>query len=199
MGRADPWRPGTGQQESERVHPATRAAWRRWLAEHHASSPGIWVVSWKRHAGNPGPGYEDLVEEALCFGWIDSQAKTLDPDRSMRRFTPRRPGSGWARSNKERVARLLAAGQMTPAGTAKVEAANEDGSWMAYEPVDAMEVPDDLAAALSADPAARHGWEALSRSARQQLLWSVISAKRPETRIRRIDAAVEAARQRASR
>ncbi|HEY5727528.1 MAG TPA: hypothetical protein VIV08_02850, partial [Acidimicrobiia bacterium] len=141
------------------MHPATRAAWRRWLADHHATSPGVWVVSWKRHTGKPTPGYEALVEEALCFGWIDSQAKTVDADRSMQRFTPRRAGSVWARSNRERVARLVAAGRMAPAGLAKVEAAKADGSWSAYEPVEAIEIPDDLAAALATDPDARLGWE----------------------------------------
>ncbi|MET0831017.1 MAG: YdeI/OmpD-associated family protein [Acidimicrobiia bacterium] len=189
---------GPGPPDPDQVHPATRAAWRRWLADHHATSPGVWVVSWKRHTGRPRPGYEALVEEALCFGWIDSQAKTVDADRSMQRFTPRRAGSVWVRSNKERVARLVAAGRMAPAGLAKVEAAKADGSWTAYEPVEAMEVPDDLAAALAADPDARFGWEALSRTARQQLLWGVISAKREETRARRIVAAVAAARERAT-
>jgi uncharacterized protein YdeI (YjbR/CyaY-like superfamily) len=188
-----------GGNQPDQVHPGSRAEWRRWLADHHATSPGVWVVSWKRHTGKPTPGYEALVEEALCFGWIDSQAKTVDADRSMQRFTPRRAGSVWARSNRERVTRLVAAGRMAPAGLVKVEAAKADGSWRAYEAVEAMEIPDDLAAALAADPDARLGWETLRRTARQQLLWGVLSAKREETRAKRIVAAVEAARQRAAR
>jgi uncharacterized protein YdeI (YjbR/CyaY-like superfamily) len=92
------------------VHVERRDEWRRWLAEHHASSTGAWLVSWKRATGKPSVDYDAAVEEGLCFGWIDSQARTLDEERSALMFTPRKPGSRWSRSNKERVARLEAAG-----------------------------------------------------------------------------------------
>ena len=118
-----------GAEDYERVHPESRAEWRRWLAANHASSPGVWLVSWKRATGKPAVGYDASVEEALCFGWIDSLAKTVDDERSRQLFTPRRPRSNWSRSNVERVERLLAAGLLEPAGGAAVEDAKARGAW----------------------------------------------------------------------
>src|SRR4051812_49452915 len=106
-----------------RTEVETRAQWRAWLAEHHAREQGTWVVSYKRATGRPSVGYDAAVEEALCFGWIDSLGRGLDAERSLQLFTPRRAGSKWSRSNKERVERLLAAGLMEPAGLAAVERA----------------------------------------------------------------------------
>src|SRR5215207_9057705 len=138
--------------EAERVYPQTRAAWRKWLTSHHQSSAGVWFVSWRKRAGKGGPGYEDAVEEALCFGWIDSVGRTLDDDRAMLWFSPRKPGSGWARTNKERVERLTAAGLMTPAGQRVIDAAKADGSWTRLDDVENLVVPDDLAAAFENRP-----------------------------------------------
>jgi len=106
--------------------------------------------------------YEVALEEALCFGWIDSQGKRLDAERTLLWFAPRQPGSAWARSNKERVARLLAAGLMAPAGLAKVEAAKANGSWYVLDSVEALEVPADLAEALAASPPAAQHFAAFS-------------------------------------
>ena len=117
------------------IHPETRAAWRHWLEEHHARSEGVWVISYKKATGKPRMEYEDAVEEALCFGWIDSKPNKLDEERSMLWFAPRKPGTGWARPNKDRVERLLAFGLIAPAGLAKVEAAKKDGSWVSLDPV----------------------------------------------------------------
>ena len=164
----------------------SREQWRAWLGEHAATSPGVWLVTWKRTSGRPVLAYEDLVEEALCVGWVDSQARSLDAERSALLLTPRRPGSGWARTNKERVARLQAAGLMRPAGQAVVDRAVADGSWSLLDASEALEVPPDLAAALDADPAARAAWDGFPPSARKQLIFWVTSAKRPETRARRI-------------
>jgi uncharacterized protein YdeI (YjbR/CyaY-like superfamily) len=118
-----------GVDDYERVHAETRDGWRRWLADNHASSPGVWLVSWKRATGKPAVGYDAAVEEALCFGWIDSLAKTVDEERSRQLFTPRRPRSNWSPSNVARVERLLAAGLMEPAGLAAVEDAKARGAW----------------------------------------------------------------------
>jgi uncharacterized protein YdeI (YjbR/CyaY-like superfamily) len=170
-----------------RVHVETRAEWRAWLAEHHASSDGVWLVSWKRATGRPAVGYDDSVEEALCFGWIDSLARTLDDVRGMQLFTPRRRGSRWSRPNKERVARLEAAGLIEPAGAAVIEAARADGSWTALDDVENLVVPGDLAAALAARPGAAEQWEAFPPSAKRLILTWILDAKRPETRARRID------------
>jgi uncharacterized protein YdeI (YjbR/CyaY-like superfamily) len=173
-------------EEYPRFHPENRAAWRAWLAEHHGSAAGVWLVFWKAGANRPGVSYDQAVEEALCFGWIDGTARGLDAERRMIRFSPRRPGSVWARSNKERVARLEAAGLMTVAGRAAVEAARANGSWTRLDSAEALEVPDDLAAALDASPRARRSFEALSASMRKMTLGWIATAKRAETRAGRI-------------
>src|SRR5512141_603381 len=111
------------------VEPARRAEWREWLARSHATSSGIWLVQWKRHTGHPSVAYVNAVEEALCFGWIDGRLQPLDADRAMQWFSPRRPKSTWAKTNKERVERLEAAGLMTDAGRAVIEVAKANGSW----------------------------------------------------------------------
>ena len=130
--------------------------------------------------------YEEAVEEALCVGWIDSVGRVVDDERAIQQFSPRRPGSGWARSNKERIERLTAAGSMLPAGLAVVERAKQDGSWSRLDDVERLIVPADLGAALDAAPPAREAWEAFSRSARRMLLVWLFEAKRADTRTRRI-------------
>ena len=136
----------------------TRAQWRDWLARHHATSPGVWLVTWKKASGRPYLAYDDIVEEALAFGWVDSQPRTVDDLRSARLLTPRKPGSNWSRLNKQRVERLTAAGRMQPAGLAAVAAAKVNGRWTALDQAETLAEPDDLAAALDADPAARRHW-----------------------------------------
>lgn len=182
--------------DADRIQPASRAQWRAWLAEHHAAAPGVWLVTPTRTSGEPRLAYEDIVLEALCFGWVDSTVRPLEGGRTMMYLARRRRGSTWARTNKERVARLLADGLMEPAGIAAVEAAKADGSWTVLDPVEALEVPADLAAALDAEPGARAAYESSSVSARKALLWSVVSAKRTQTRARRIADAVETLRRR---
>jgi uncharacterized protein YdeI (YjbR/CyaY-like superfamily) len=170
----------------EQVHPEDRAAWRAWLVEHHASAPGAWLVSWKTATGRPRIPYADAVEEALCVGWVDSRAGTVDEERSRLLFTPRKRGSGWSRPNKERIERLVAAGLMLPAGTAVVEAAMADGSWSALDDVENLVEPPELAAALDAHPPARGHWDGFPRSAKRAILEWISTAKRPETRAKRI-------------
>ena len=172
----------------------TRAAWRDWLARNHETSTGIWLVRYKKGSGKPDLAYDDLVEEALCFGWIDSRANPLDAERAKIMVTPRKAGSGWSRVNKERIARLLANGLMTPAGLAKIEAAKADGSWTLLDDIEAMVVPEALDAALRADPEALAGWERFAPSVRKPLLRWIAFAKRPETRAKRIAGTVAGAR-----
>ncbi len=169
-----------------RVHPETRAEWRAWLEAHHATERGCWLVSWKKATGKPIVPYDDVVEEALCFGWIDSVVNKLDDERSMLLITPRKKGSTWARSNKQRVERLRAAGLMTPAGQAVIDRAEEDGSWTVLDQVEDLVEPDDLAAALDAVPDARRHWDAFSPSYRKQAMGWIVTAKRDATRARRI-------------
>lgn len=165
---------------------ATRAEWRRWLPTNHARTAGVWVVTFKKHTGKPAPSYDELVEEALCFGWVDSRPGKVDADRTKLYFAPRKPGSGWARSNKERVARLTAAGHLQPSGQAVIDAAKADGSRTKLDAVEALTVPPDLATALAARPPAAAHFAAYPRSVRRGILEWIAQAKKPETRARRV-------------
>jgi uncharacterized protein YdeI (YjbR/CyaY-like superfamily) len=169
-------------EDGERFHPESRAEWRAWLAEHHDRRDEVWLVLWRPRSGRAGLTYDESVEEALCFGWIDGKAAGLDDERTMLRFSPRRRGSGWARSNKLRVERLLAEGLMAEPGLALIEEAKRDGSWTRLDAVEDLVVPDDLAAALAAHPGAREHWDGFSRSVRRAALLRIVEAKRPETR-----------------
>lgn len=175
------------------VHPKTRAEWREWLAQHHTRPEGVWLISFKKATGKPRFDYEEAVEEALCFGWIDSKGNKLDDERSMLWFAPRKRGTGWSRPNKERIERLVAAGLMAPAGLAKIEAARQDGSWFALDAVEALEIPPDLAQALAANETANHYFEAFPRSAKRAILEWIVQAKRAETRAKRIEETVRLA------
>ncbi len=170
----------------DQFHPKTRAEWREWLAANHASASGVWAISYKKAANKPIVSYDELVEEALCFGWVDSKGGKLDDLRSMLYFAPRKGGSGWSKPNKARIERMLAAGMMMPAGLAKLEVAKADGSWSLLDGVEALEVPDDLAAALAALPSARANWDAFPRSAKRGILEWILQARRAETRAARI-------------
>jgi uncharacterized protein YdeI (YjbR/CyaY-like superfamily) len=171
--------------ERERVEPAGRAGWRAWLAAHHDTSPGVWVVL--RKGPNPPIGYAELVEEALAYGWIDSTARALDGERRMLHCGPRKAGSGWSRPNKQRIERLLADGLMAPPGLAVLERAKADGSWTLLDDVEELIVPPDLAAAFQRHPGAAEHWAAFPRSAKRMALVSLVTAKRPQTRAKRVE------------
>lgn len=178
--------PATWKFDFPVYHPPDLAAWRAWLAAHHATARGVWVASWRKASGRAPVPYVDLVEEALCFGWIDSTVNTLDDDRGLQLMTPRKAKSSWTRLNRRRVAELEADGRMTDAGRAAVEVAKANGWWMLYDSVEDLIEPPELAAALDASPAARATWDAFPPSARKQMLWSVITAAKPETKATRI-------------
>lgn len=179
--------------EYESLLVESRAAWRAWLAGHHASGAGIWAVTWKKAAPGPTVPYAELVEEALCFGWIDSLARRVDDERTQLMFTPRKPASNWSRPNKQRIERLTAAGLMAPAGIAMVELAQRTGTWTALDLVEDGVEPPSLAAALDEVPAARASWDGFPRSARRLLLDWIYSAKTDATRDKRIRATVNEA------
>jgi len=170
----------------EQVYVPDRAAWRRWLAKQHGRSPGIWLVFDKKSSRADRLAYGDAVEEALCFGWIDSLVRRLDDARYVQLFTPRKPKSTWSRSNKVRVERLLAQGLMAAAGLASIELAKANGSWERLDAVEAFVMPDDLATALAAVPGAAEKFAAFAPSARKAYLHWISQAVRPETRARRI-------------
>ncbi|HVL13034.1 MAG TPA: YdeI/OmpD-associated family protein [Gemmata sp.] len=169
------------------VHPKSRAAWRAWLEANHSRGEGVWLVTFKKAAGKPRVEYDEAVEEALCFGWVDSKPAKLDAERSMLWFAPRKAGTGWSKPNKERVARMVAAGRMAPAGLAKVEAAKADGSWEKLDAVERLEVPADLARAFRARPGSRANFDAFPRSVKRGILEWILQAKKPETRARRVE------------
>jgi uncharacterized protein YdeI (YjbR/CyaY-like superfamily) len=195
IGRDIPDRaPDTASMEDRpTVQPAGRAEWREWLEANHRTSSGVWLVTWKRRTGQPTVVYEDAVEEALCFGWIDGVMNRLDDDRLMQWFAPRRPRSAWAKTNKERVARLEAAGLMTDAGREAVAIGRVNGSWESLDIIDALVVPDDLAAALASSPGARERFDASTASVRRSALAWIYQAKRASTRATRVERIAEVA------
>jgi uncharacterized protein YdeI (YjbR/CyaY-like superfamily) len=168
------------------TQPASRAEWRQWLATHHASAPGVWLVYCKKASGRLSVAYAEAVEEALCFGWIDSHPRKLDADRTQLLFTPRKPKSGWSKVNKERLTRLESAGQLMPAGLAAIARARQNGAWESLDAAEAGTVPADLATALAADATAARHFAAFSSTARKMILTWVLGAKQPATRARRV-------------
>ena len=170
----------------ERVHLETRAEWRAWLAAHHAESRGVQLVSWRSSTGRPAVGYVEAVCEALCFGWVDSTVRKLDEERSMQYYAPRKPRSGWARTNKARVEQLRAEGLMTEAGERVIAEAVADGSWTLLDDVEDLVEPEDLRAALDASPEARRHWDGFPPSARKAMLAWLVLARTTTTREQRL-------------
>lgn len=164
----------------------TQDEWRGWLKGNHGESGGVWLVSWKKATGRPFVPFMDAVDEALCFGWVDSKINKLDEERAMRLFTPRNPKSPWSRINKGKVARLVDEGRMTEAGLRLVEAAKADGSWNIYDEVEDLVIPPDLASALAEDGTAGDHFGNFPDSSKKTILWWIKSARRPETRATRI-------------
>lgn len=169
----------------------SREQWRTWLAENHAAAKEIWLVFYKRHTGKSGLAYVEAVEEALCFGWIDGIVKRIDGEKHTIRFSPRRKNSIWSELNKQRVGRLIAAGRMTGAGLVRVSEAKANGRWdQAALREDTTLVPPELTAALAKNDKARQSFEKLAPCYRKQFIYWVGSAKRDETRCKRVVEAV---------
>jgi len=167
-------------------------AFEAWLKKHHASSDGLWLQIAKKGADQPSVTYAEAVEIALCWGWIDGHKKSLDEQHFLQRFTPRRARSIWSKINVDKVAALVEAGRMQPAGQAQVDAARADGRWAkAYDGARTATVPDDLQAALDATPAAKAFFATVNASNRYAVLWRVQTAVKPETRAKRIAQLVE--------
>ena len=165
----------------------SRAAWQRWLARQHDTSSGVWLEFAKKDSGLRSLTRPEALEIALCYGWIDGQAVSVDAKRWRQRFTPRRPRSKWSQINRAAVERLHAEGRLAPAGIREMEAAKGDGRWVAaYASPRTMPVPEDLKAALAAHPGARRAFEQLDSQNRYAILYRLNDAKRPETRARRL-------------
>lgn len=168
------------------IHPKSRHAWRVWLTKHHNRDEGIWLISWKKVSGKSQIAYDELVEEALCFGWIDSKPNKLDEQRSMLWFAPRKRGKGWSKLNKTRVEHAISTGIMMPSGLSKVEAAKKDGSWNALDAVEALEIPPDLSRILAKHDTATGNFDKFPRSVKRGILEWIGNAKTTETRAKRI-------------
>lgn len=171
--------------DGERITAADAAAWRAWLEENHERAAGVWLLSVRGRAA-AGVGYEDAVRQALCFGWIDGPVRRFDDDTNGQWFSPRRPGSGWAATNKARLADLEATGQLAPAGIRAIEVAKANGSWTLLDGPEAGIEPPELTAALDANPTAREHWDAFPKSVKKLGLTHIAMAKRPETTAARI-------------
>jgi uncharacterized protein YdeI (YjbR/CyaY-like superfamily) len=179
---------------AERVEVSSADEFRVWLEANGDRTAPAWIVTYKKHVPGRHVPWGDVIDELLCFGWIDSLARRLDEDRMMVLVGPRKPGSAWSRVNKEKVGRLVAEGRMRPRGLAKVDAAKADGSWAFLDDVEALVVPDDLAEALSVEGQAAVGWAAYAPSARKMALYWLKQARSERTRQRRVQAIVAAAR-----
>ena len=172
------------------IHPKTRSQWRKWLEKNHATSPGIWMIYYKKETGKRKFDMAEAVEEALCFGWIDSVAQKLDDERTMQKFTPRKPKSVWSKINKQRIEKLINQKLMTRAGLAKIEQAKANGSWDSLNSselhTENNSMPDDLKKALSKNKNAMANFLAFPPSYRKRFLFWIDSAKTPETKAARV-------------
>jgi uncharacterized protein YdeI (YjbR/CyaY-like superfamily) len=179
--------------EIETFYPANQMEWRQWLEENHESRQSIWLVCYKAKTGIPTISWSNAVDEALCFGWIDSVRKTIDEERFIQFFSKRKPTSTWSKINKLKVEKLIADGLMSQAGMKCIEIAKQNGSWDILNTVDELLIPDDLETAFERHIGSKIYFENLSKSIRKMMLYWIISAKRPETRQKRIEEIAERA------
>lgn len=168
------------------VHATTRQEWRKWLSENHTKKQGVWLVQHKKITAKPTVTWREAVDEALCFGWIDSIKKKLNEESTVQFFSKRKPTSTWSKINKEKVIRLIEDGLMDQAGLESIETAKQNGSWTILDEVEALTIPQDLSDAFDGYNGAKAYFDGLSKSARKAILQWVILAKRPETRQKRI-------------
>jgi uncharacterized protein YdeI (YjbR/CyaY-like superfamily) len=166
--------------------------WQRWLAKNYSKSNGIWLRFFKKDSGVKSIRYDEALDEALCYGWIDGQLKKYDEKSYIQKFTPRRPKSIWSKRNREHVARLISLGKMREAGLKEIEAAKADGRWeQAYDSPSAMKVPEDFMKELSKNKKAKMFFESLNKANTYAILWRLQTAKKPETREKRMKAILE--------
>ena len=172
---------------------STAAEWRSWLEQHHENEQRVWLIIYRKHSGTASVHYNEAVDEALCFGWIDSKPNKRDAHSYFQFFSKRNPKSNWSAVNKAKVERLLAENRMAAAGLAMVEQAKASGTWNALDAVEAGEIPQDLQQALNANPTAQHYFNAFPRSSKRGILEWILNAKRPATRAKRIATTVSMA------
>lgn len=171
-------------------HPKTRDAWRSWLTQHHLTEKSVWLIIYHKDSAEPSVYYEEAVEEALCFGWVDSKPNKRDNESYYLFMAQRKPNSNWSKLNRQRAEKMIAAGLMAKAGLAAISIAKQTGTWDALEDVQNSVVPPDLANALLSNPAAQSNFEAFPPSSKRIILEWILNAKKPETRQKRIEETV---------
>jgi uncharacterized protein YdeI (YjbR/CyaY-like superfamily) len=182
----------TSKLVCEEFYPKTQAEWRSWLEKNHVERDNVWLIMYKKSSGKRNVSWSEAVDTALCFGWIDSVKKSIDDEKSKQYFSKRRAKSNWSLVNKRKIDELTAAGRMTPAGIASVNLAKQNGSWTLLDAVDRLEMPPELDAAFKQQPpTALQYFTNLSKSMRKQMLYWVISAKRAETKAKRVKEIVD--------
>ncbi len=180
-------------KDTAAFYPKSRAAWRQWLLKNHDKVANIWLILYKKESGKPSLTYEEAVEEALCFGWIDSKPNKRDAESFLQFFAQRKPKSNWSALNKKRVEKLLAAGLIQPAGLAAIELSKGNGTWTALDKVEALEYPPDLEKAFSVNKKARQYFDAFPKSVKRGILEWIGNAKKAETLQKRISETVSLA------
>lgn len=179
------------ENDIESFYPNSRQQWRKWLQKNHNKKHSVWVIHYKKESNIPTVTWSDAVDEALCFGWIDSQKKSIDNKKFMQRFSRRKPNSTWSKVNKQKIQRLIKEGHMTKAGFEIIETAKQNGSWSILDKVEELTIPKDLESAFKKSPHSKSYFLSLSRSKRRLLLLGLILAKRQETRVKRIREIIE--------
>lgn len=180
------------QKEAESYYPESLGDWREWLKINHKTEQSVWVICYKKDSDKPSLAWSDLVDEALCFGWIDSTRRAIDDEKFKQYFSKRKPNGTWSKINKEKVELLVADGRMTEAGLELIRIAKENGSWNILDDVEALIVPEDLKTAFEGNNKAKEFYEDLSKSIKKQILSWLVFAKREETRKKRIDEIIDA-------
>jgi uncharacterized protein YdeI (YjbR/CyaY-like superfamily) len=183
------------KHDTPTFYPTSPAKWRAWLQKNHAKEQSVWMIGYKQSAGKPTVSWSEAVDEALCFGWIDSTRKSIDAESFMQFFSRRKPNSTWSKINKDKVKVLIAEGKMTQAGLDSIALAKKNGSWDILNTVDMLEIPKDLEKEFKARKGSKEYFMSLSKSIRKMMLQWIVLAKRPETRAKRIEEiAVQAAK-----
>lgn len=182
-------------EEEETVYPKSRAEWRSWLEANHRDKQSVWLIYYKKKSGLPTVAYSDAVDEALCFGWIDSKSKPLDEEKFKQFFSKRKEKSVWSKINKEKIERLTREGLMTQAGIESIEKAKQNGSWSILDEAEALVIPADLEDAFSRYDGSRSYFTGLSRSNQRNILQWLVLAKKAETRQNRISEIAQLAAQ----
>lgn len=174
------------QKEPETFCPASQQEWRQWLTDNHQEKQSVWLIYYKTSSQQPSLSWSDAVDEALCFGWIDSTRKSIDSEKFLQLFSKRKPKSTWSKINKEKVSRLIQEGHMNTAGLKCIEIAKQNGSWNILDEVEELKMPKDLELALASAPESIEFFHSLSKSVKKSILHWIVVAKKPETRNKRI-------------